>query len=139
MSLLRPAALIAAVIGAVGSVAMMLSVGERNRQILFLIILFVGWVASPFVALIVADIVGKRLSSLTRTTVHSLMLILALGSLAIYWSVVSSPPRVKPAAIFLMVPLASWLVMAIALSVAALLRRRRRLSHFVLFVSRISG
>ena len=121
----RPVALIAAVIGAVGSVGMMLSVGERNRQILFLIILFAGWVSSPFVALVVADIVGKRWSLFTRATLRWLMLVLALGSLAIYGSLVSSPPSVKPAAVFLMVPLASWLLMAIALSIAALLWRRR--------------
>lgn len=121
----RPVALVAAVIGAVGSVGMMLSVGDRNRQILFLIILFVGWVSSPFVALVAADILGKRWSTLTRATLHALMLILALGSLAVYGSVVSGPPKAKPAALFLMVPLASWLLIAIALSAATLIARKR--------------
>ena len=38
------------------------------------------------------------------------MLILALGSVAIYADVAFGPPREKPAFVFLVVPLASWLL-----------------------------
>ncbi len=129
MNMLRPVALIAAIVGAAGSVAAMLSVGQRNTEIILLILLFVGWVASPFVGLLIADFFGRRWSNLTRVTLHWLMLALVLGSLAIYAGVASGPQRSKPAATFLLVPLASWLIIAVSLSVSARVSRRR--SHRV--------
>ena len=97
----------------------MLWVGHRNPSRI-LLILFAIWDLSPFMALVLADIVSKRWSVLTRATLYSVMLVLTLGSLAIYGGVVLGPLKVKPAAVFLLVPLASWLVIAI---VAAATRR----------------
>ncbi len=44
------------------------------------------------------------------------MLIVALVSLALYADVVIRPPARTPAARFLMVPLASWVLMALAVA-----------------------
>ncbi len=115
--------MIAVLVGAAGSVGLMLHAG-RHQDSLVLLGLFTGWVLSPFVALLAADRVSKNGSVLTRTTLYSLMLALALGFLAIYGFVVLGPPRAKVAAVFLMAPLASWVVIIIAVATAALISRR---------------
>ena len=86
---------------------------------LVLMALFTIWVLSPFVALVLAEVVAKRWSVLTRATLHGVMLIVTLGSLAIYGSVAVGPPRSKPAFMFLVVPFGSWLLVAIAVGIAA--------------------
>jgi hypothetical protein len=121
--LLRAAALIAVLAGAAGSLALMLHAGRRNDSRV-LLVLFTIWVLFPFVALVVADVVSKRWSVLTRATLHSVMLVLTLGSLAIYGDVALWPPRAKTAFAFVVVPAASWLLIAIALPIAALISRR---------------
>ena len=118
LGILRPVARIAVVAGATGSVGLMLRVGHRNDSRI-LLGLFTIWVLSPFVALLLADIDSKRWPVLTRTTLHSVMLILTLGSLAIYGDVALGPPRSKPAFMFLAVPLGSWLLMAVVVPIAA--------------------
>src|SRR6266700_2562256 len=81
LGLLHTVALTAVVAGAGGSVGLMLRVGHRNPSRI-LLVLFVIWVLSPFIALILADILAKRWSVLTRATLYGVMLILTLGSLA---------------------------------------------------------
>ena len=79
-------------------------------------------------ALVFALIVSKDWSVLTRATLYGVMLILTLGSLALYGDVVLRP-RSQPAFMFLVVPLGSWLLMAIVVPIAAFVSRRR--SHRV--------
>jgi hypothetical protein len=122
LGLLRAMALIAVVAGALGSVGLMLWVGHRNPSRV-LLLLFVIWDLSPFIALILADIVSKRWSVLTRATLYGVMLILTLGSLALYADVVWRP-RPQPAFMFLVVPLVSWLLMTIVVPIAALVSGR---------------
>jgi hypothetical protein len=119
---LRAIGLIAVAVGATGSIALMLRAGHPP---LFLRILFFGWVLAPFVALVVADIASKRWSALTRATLHYMMLIVTLGSLAIYGGAVPTPAGSRPAALFLIVPLASLLLLAIVVPVAGLVSRSR--------------
>jgi hypothetical protein len=52
------------------------------------------------------------------------MLVVALGSLAIYGYNALRPLTAKAAAIFLVVPLAAWLLIAIVVAIAALMGRR---------------
>ena len=118
LGLLRVAALIAVLAGAAGSFGLMLHAGRRNDSRI-LLVLFTIWVLSPFVALVLADVVSKRWSVLTRATLHSVMLVLTVGSLAIYGDVALGPPRAKTAFIFVVVPPASWLLIAIAVPIAA--------------------
>jgi hypothetical protein len=120
--LFHAVALIAVVAGALGSVGLMLWVGHRNPSRL-LLLLFVIWDLSPFVALVLADIFSKRWSVLTRATLYGVMLSLTLGSLALYGDVVLRP-RPQPAFMFLVVPLASWLLMTIVVPIAALISGR---------------
>ena len=108
--------------GAVGSLGLMLNPG-RHTPIL-LLILFVGWVLSPFMALLATNVISKRWSLISRVTLYCLMLVIAIGSLVGYSGVLSTPDA-KPAFIFLMVPLISWLLIAIVIPLAGYLSRRR--------------
>ena len=119
---LHAVALIAVVAGALGSVGLMFWVGHRNPSRV-LLALFLVWDLSPFVALLLADMVSKRWSVITRATLHIVMLVIALSSLALYGDVVWRP-RPQPAFMFLVVPFGSWLLMMIVVPMAALLSRR---------------
>ena len=123
LRLLHAVALIAVVVGAVGSVGLMLWIGHRNPSRV-LLGLFVIWDLCPFVALLLADMVSKRWSVVTRATLHIVMLVIALSSLALYADVVWRP-RPQPAFMFLVVPFGSWLFMIIAVLIAALISGRR--------------
>ena len=118
--LFHAAALIAVLAGAVGSVGLMLHAGHRNPSRL-LLVLFALWVLSPFIALVLANMVSKRWSVLTRAALYTVMLVLAVGSLAIYGDVALGPPRTKTAFVFVVVPPASWLLIAIVVPIAALI------------------
>jgi hypothetical protein len=119
-----PAALLAAVIGAAGSVWFMYLAGARQRSGI-LILMFTVWVLSPFVGLVAADHRWKDRAPPFRATLHVVTLLVALGSLAVYGEVALGPPRLKPARFFLMVPLLSWVILAIAVSIAGRISDRR--------------
>jgi hypothetical protein len=119
---LRAIGLIAVAVGGTASIALMLRAGHPP---LLLRVLFFGWVLCPFVALIVADIASKRWSAVTRATLHGMMLIVPFASLAFYGGAVPTPPGSRPAALFLIVPLGSLLLLAIVVPVAASISGRR--------------
>src|SRR5713101_3759201 len=77
--LLRAAALAAVVAGATGSLALMLYVGRRNPSRM-LLLLFTLWVLSPFVGLALAAGRAQPWSVATRSTIHLVTLIVAVGS-----------------------------------------------------------
>src|ERR1035438_2811719 len=118
LGLLRAAALIAVLAGAVGSVGLMLHAGRRNPSRI-LLVLFALWVLSPFAALVLGNMFSKRWLVPARAALYSVMLVLTMASLAIYGVVALGPPRAKTAFVFLVVPPASWLLMAIVVPVAA--------------------
>ena len=120
---LHSSARVAAVVGAVGSMALMLYAGRANQHIL-VTVLFVFWVLAPFVALAWADRMSVRWSVVTRTALQWMTLAITVGSLAIYLLRVLRPPRTTGAFVFVAVPVASCLLAAIVLAVAALLSRR---------------
>jgi len=122
LGLLRAVALIAVMAGAGGSVALMLRAGRSTPR--FLLVLFVIWILSPFVALTWANIVSKRWSVLTRATLYCVTLVITLGSLAIYGDLVMPPAGSPRAFVFVAVPPGSWLLMTIVVPIAALISRR---------------
>jgi hypothetical protein len=123
--LLRRTALIAALAGAAGSVGLMLRAGHRNPSRL-LIALFALWVLSPFIGLAWANVVSKRWSDPTRATLYSVMLVLAIGSWAIYGALVFGLLRAKIGFLFLVVPAASWLLIAVVIPMAMIAGRLSR-------------
>lgn len=106
-------ALLAVMMGAAVSIGLMLFAGSRQRS-LVLIGLFIGWVLSPFAALAWAGLVSKGWPPFARATLYGLMLLVTLVSLGMYDGVLPMPPGSRPAAVFLMVPLGSWVLIVIA-------------------------
>jgi hypothetical protein len=123
LGLLRAAALIAVLAGAVGSVGLTLHAGRHNDSRI-LVVLFVLWVLSPFVALLWANNVSKRWTVLTRATLYSVTLVLALASSAVYGEVALGGSRAKTAFAFVIVSPASWLLTAVVVPIAALISGR---------------
>ena len=117
LSLLRGAALIAVPAGGAGSVGLMLRAGRHNDSRV-LLLLFGIWVLSPFVASLLANVVFKHWSVVTRATLYVTMFVLTLGSLAIYGDVAFGHPRLKTGFAFLVVPFASWLLIAVIVAMA---------------------
>ena len=113
----RKIALLMILIGAAGSLYFVLRAGHRNHSIL-LVLLFIFWVLSPFMALLVASVVSNRWSAITRSALYVLIFLLPVGSLFFYsgtWVVSGT----RPAFVFLVVPLVSWLLMGIVLPIAS--------------------
>ncbi len=118
---LRVAALIAVLVGAGGSVGLMLRAGRSSDERL-LVILIAGWVFAPFAALVLAHVVARRWLVHTRATLYCLMLVLTLGSLAIYVGDAFGPPTT---AVYVGVPVLSWLIIALVVPIAAFISARR--------------
>ena len=113
LSFLRGVSSFVVMAGAIGSVAFTLHAGRSNHSFL-LPVLFVVWVVSPFILLLVANVVFTgRWTVRIRAWIYILTLIITITSSVIY-SGVLTPSGIKPAAVFLMVPLISWIFIATA-------------------------
>ncbi len=124
LGFLRGVALTALVIGAIGSLAFMFRAGQQTPRLL--LILFTIWVLSPFAALLLAHRLSKSWSALTRATLRVVMIIIALSSLAIYGEWINlRPAESANAFLFVAVPPASLLFIAIVVSIAAFVSGRR--------------
>ncbi len=124
LGLLRTAALIGVLAGAAGSLVFMLRAGYRNRSGL-LVTIFTVWVLAPFAGLAWGWLVSQRWAVRTRTALYTVTLAVTLGSLAIYAADAWGPRKPKAAFVFVVVPPASWAIIAIALGLAVFLSRRR--------------
>jgi len=116
LKFMRIVALIVLLMGVIGSFCLVLYNGRNNKSIL-LISLFVLWVLSPFVAFLIADKVSIRWTDTIRKTLYIIILALTLVSLLSY-SGLLIPAGTKTAFVFLVVPLISWVVIAIFLLIA---------------------
>lgn len=87
--------------------------------------LFAIWVVSPFLVLLLACARSSRWADLTRATLSILTLVLTPVSLAIYANVALGAPRQKLAFVFVVMPPASWLSIAILIAIAALASGRK--------------
>jgi len=121
---LHSTAQIAAVVGAVGSVALTLYAG-RSNNLPFLMILMSGWVFAPFMAYALASKYSRSWSPSTRAALDGVIVLVAVASLVIYGRDVLKPPASKAAAVYVAVPIGAWLLLSIGVSIAALLSRRR--------------
>lgn len=123
LNILRNVALSVALAGAVGAVIITFQGGRNNPSVL-LRLLFVIWVLSPFIAFAITDMVSKRWIFIVRRILYILILVVTVGSL-IFYSGVLKPKDVKPAFVFLVVPLVSWILLVILILIAVRLSRKR--------------
>ena len=122
----RAAVRSAAVLGAIGSIGLMLWVGRRNPSWL-LLAMFAAWVTAPFALLLWAETrLADRWPGPTRFTLRVLMIAISLGTLSAYASVPLRPNVAQPAFLFLVVPPASLVIAAVCLGLAALIAARTR-------------
>ena len=114
---------LAALVGAaVSSLVFMFRVGGRNPSVL-LLAPFTGWVLSPFVGACVLTMASRTISAGGQVSAFVVSLVIAAGALAFYGGAIAVVGT-RPAFVYLMVPLASWVLLA-PLGVGALFRRRR--------------
>ena len=102
---------------------MMLHAG-RHQQSGILKLLFGIWVLAPFIGCLIADSVSKRWTVATRLAVYVSMMVLTLGSLAVYGAVAFGYLNAKVGFMFLVVPFVSWLLIALVVGTTALMRSR---------------
>jgi hypothetical protein len=120
---LQRTALVTVLAGAAGSLGLMLRAG-RHQKSQILILLFTIWVLSPFVCFALTNVVSKRWTTLARATLYLVILIVTVASLAIYGVVAFGYTNVKVGFVFLVVPLASWLLIGIVVVMATLVSGR---------------
>ena len=123
LGLLRATAMIAVLAGAAGSIGLWFHASRHPP--LILVVLFVLWVLSPFAVLLMVEAVSKHWSVLTRTALYFVMLAVTLGSLAVYGDDALGHRWAKAAVVYVIVPPASWLLIAIVVPAAALVSGRR--------------
>ncbi len=99
--------------GVGGSFAFVLYNGRNNRSVL-LIALFVIWVLSPFIMLLFANKASETWKAGARKALFSLVLVITILSLVGY-SGILRPAGARTAFVFLIVPLISWVLIAILL------------------------
>ena len=118
----RVAALVAVAIGALGSLGSMLY-ASRTLESPLLKLLFACWMLGPFGSLLLAWFLSARWSAAARGTLYPVMFLVAAGSLAFYGGVASGMLKARVGFVFLVVPLAAWLVIGAAFAIAAKSRR----------------
>ena len=119
----RVTALAVVLIGAVGSFGSMLY-ASRSLESLLLKGLFAGWLLAPFVALVSAYLASERWAPAAKATLYGVIFLVAAGSLAVYGGLASGTLKAKNGFIFLVVPLAAWLLMGAAFALAKAKSRR---------------
>lgn len=120
---LGTAARAALVAGAAGSIALMLRAGSQQRSAL-LILLFTGWVLSPFLGLALANLRASRWPPRMRTALHATMIAVPCLCLALY-TMHAVRGAMKAGFVYLVVPAAAWFLIAVALGVNAVASTRR--------------
>jgi hypothetical protein len=123
---LRAASRVAVAIGALGSIILMIVDGRSAPKVV--LVLFVGWVASPWVILAWAHAAEARWSGAVRATLYVLTLALVPLSLLIYARIIPQPAGTPNAFMFVATAPASWLLIATSLGAAALVSRSPRSS-----------
>lgn len=121
---MRAIARVALLAGAAGSIALMLRAGARQRSVV-LIFLFTGWVLSPFLALALANLRARAWQPTTQTAMYGAMLGVTFISLSVY-TLHALLPGMKAGFIYLVVPGACWLLIAMAFATVAALTPKRR-------------
>src|SRR3989442_4308945 len=96
---LHKTARVAAVAGAVGSVALTLYAG-RNNNLPLLMVLMAGWVVAPFVWFALASLISHRWSEPARAALDIRILLMAFLPLTSYPLKPPGPANAKPATVY---------------------------------------
>jgi drug/metabolite transporter (DMT)-like permease len=113
----RSAALLATVIGAVGSIGFLRHAQQHPPPLI--VAGFVVWVLAPFAMLAMANLASKRWPRTVGITLSVVTVLVTVASLLVYLDNNISHRASKPAFVFVAVPPASVLLSALALAIAA--------------------
>lgn len=116
---------VAIIVGAAGSLALLLYAGRSNTHLL-ITLLFIVWVLGPFALLALAERRARSWSLRAQTTLRGMTLIVAAASLGIYACRAAFPPRTTGAFLFVIVPPVSVVLVLVALAIASLMSRPSR-------------
>src|SRR5579863_1654226 len=109
LDLVRSLALGVSSAGALGSFALTLQVGAHNDSVV-LTLLFLLWVLSPFIVLIISCVLSKKWAYRARISLYMLTMMISFVTLLFYGGLLSFS-GVKPAFVFLVIPFISWILM----------------------------
>jgi hypothetical protein len=121
-SALRSAARVALIAGAAGSIALMLRAGSQQRSAL-LILLFTGWVLSPFLALALANLRASRMPARLRGALYGAMFGVTAVSFTVY-GFHAVRGVMKAGFVYLVGPAMCWLLIVVVLGANALVARK---------------
>jgi hypothetical protein len=108
--------------GAGGSVSLMARTGRHQKSIV-LILMFTAWVLSPFVGLAVANAMRGRWAAPVHMAIYGAMLGVSFISLSVY-TLNTLFTRSQPAAAYVLVPAACWVLIGVAMGTALALGGR---------------
>jgi hypothetical protein len=111
--------------GAAISLALMWRAGRNNTSRL-LIVVFAAWVLAPFVTLSLANVYSRRWRAGVQVPLQVASVIVTVGAVAAYSRVLPMLPSTKPAAVFLITPLASWAVIVASVAIGTVTSRPPR-------------
>jgi uncharacterized membrane protein YsdA (DUF1294 family) len=121
---LRLIALIALVIGTVGSIGLWIRAAQHPPPLI--IVLFVVWVLSPFVVLGIGHVAAKRWASSTQAALYWVTLLVTVASVVIYADDALGHRTTHPAFVYVAVPPVSGLASAVAIGLGAWIARRKQ-------------
>jgi hypothetical protein len=120
---LRTPARVALIAGSAVSVALMLRAGSRQRSAL-VILLFTGWVLSPFLALALANLRAPRWPRQVRGALYGAMFGVTAVAITVY-GFHAVRGMMKPGFVYLVGPAMCWLLIVVVLGANAIVAARR--------------
>jgi hypothetical protein len=121
--IIRMLAVIVTFLGALFTAIAVLHTGRYNNSA-WLMALFVAWDVSPFIAMIVAQPIFKRRGKVFHLVLYVLMMAISVTSLAFYSGLIRWPDK-RPAFIFIVIPLVSWIIIGLVLGLSVLFDRKK--------------
>jgi len=115
----------ALIVGAIGSLALMLYAGRSNTHIL-ITVGFIVWVVAPFALLALAERRSGAWAPKTRATLSILTLVIVISSLATYAYRAVKPPSTTGAFLFVLVPPVSVVLVLVTLGIVSVMSRPSR-------------
>ena len=109
MIALHRAARAAAIVGAIGAVALTLYAGRTSPQ-RGVMVLMAGWVFAPFFGYAVLSRFSRGWSSATRAALDAVLIVIAVAALVVYARDALQPPP-RRAGPYVLVPILSWLLL----------------------------
>ena len=122
LNIMRKIAFVILLIGAVGSFGLVLNAGRHSPVLL--LVLFIGWVLSPYIALFLVHVVSKLQLIIAPKLLYCLMLFVSLGSLASYGITLIQHRTKPPTGVYLSVPFISWFLILIAIVITVYRKRK---------------